>query len=109
MRQDLLLIRVNCPDRNTADAISDALIAAKLAPCTNLQGPVTSTYTWQGTVEQGEEWVLWIKAQAEAFDAIEALVRQHHPHDVPAILALPVARANTDYVQWVMDNTALPG
>lgn len=53
--------------------------------------------------------MLWIKAQAEAFDAIETLVRQHHPHDVPAILALPVARAGGDFLQWVMDNTALPG
>jgi len=107
--KSLLLIRVNCPDRDTADAISEALIAAKLAPCTNLQGPITSTYTWQGRTERGEEWVLWIKARAEAFDAIEALIRTHHPHEVPAILALPVARANGDFLQWVMDNTASAG
>lgn len=87
-----------------ADAISGALIVAKLAPCTNLQGPLTSTYTWEGKVEREEEWVLWIKARAEAFDAIEALVRQHHSHEVPAILALPVARMNDDYARWVVDN-----
>jgi len=28
---------------------------------------------------------------------------------VPANLAMPVARANEDFLQWVMDNTAVPG
>lgn len=101
----LLLIRVNCPDRDTADIISAALIAEKLAPCTNLTGPVISTYVWQGEVETAEEWVLWIKAQASAWPVIGTRVSELHPHEVPAILAVPVAEANGAYAQWVLDNT----
>lgn len=104
---DLLLIRVNCPDRETADAISVALIAETLAPCTNLTGPVISTYVWQGEVETAEEWVLWIKAKASDWLAIEARVSALHPYDVPAILAVPVAEANAPYAQWVLDNTGV--
>ena len=103
----LLLIRVNCPDRETADIISAALIAEKLAPCTNLTGPVVSTYVWQGEVETAEEWVLWIKAQATAWPAIETRVSELHPYDVPAVLAVPVAEANSPYAQWVLDNTGV--
>lgn len=101
----LLLIRVNCPDRETADAISEAVIAAQLAPCTNLTGPVTATYVWQGEIETGEEWVLFIKAHEDAAARIEQLVAGLHPDDVPAILALPVARVNAAYGQWLVDNT----
>ena len=101
----LLLIRVNCPDRDTADAISKAVIAAKLAPCTNLTGPVTSTYVWQGKIETGEEWVLFIKAHEDAWTRIEQLVTALHPDDVPAILALPLARVNAPYEQWLVDNS----
>lgn len=101
----LLLIRVNCPDRETADAISAALIAERLAPCTNLSGPVASTYVWQGEIEAGEEWVLWIKAHEDAWGRIEEIVRGLHPDDVPAILALPIARASEPYAQWLVDNT----
>lgn len=101
----LLLIRVNCPDQDAANAISAALISDKLAPCTNLTGPVRSTYIWQGEIATGEEWVLWIKAHEDAWTAIEALVTAHHPDEVPAILALPIARANDAYAQWVVDNS----
>lgn len=100
------MIRVNCPGRETADAISRAVISAKLAPCTNLHGPVTSTYVWDGDIARDEEWVLWIKTRLSAFDAVAALVRTLHPHDVPALLALPVVRANADYTDWVVDNTS---
>lgn len=102
---NLLLIRVNCPDRATADAISEALIQAELTPCTNLFGPVSSTYVWQGKTERAEEWVLHIKAQALAWTQIEAKVKALHPHETPAILALSVVHANMDYAQWVVDNS----
>ena len=103
----LILIRVNCPDREIADTISAALITEKLSPCTNLTGPVVSTYVWRGEIETAEEWVLWIKAQVSAWPAIETRVSELHPHDVPAILAVPVAEANGPYAQWVLDNTTV--
>lgn len=101
----LLLIRINFPDRDTAEALAEALIAEKLAPCTNLIGPVTATYIWQGEIETTEEYILQVKAHEDAWPAIESFVTAHHPAEVPAILALPIARANEAYAQWVVDNT----
>jgi periplasmic divalent cation tolerance protein len=101
----LLLIRVNCPDAETAHALSATLIAEHLAPCTNLTGPVTATYVWQGEIETGEEWVLWVKAHEDAWPRIETVIKAEHPDDVPAILALPVSRVNASYAQWLVDNT----
>ncbi len=103
---ELLLIRINCPDREVANQISAALIKAGLSPCTNLEGPVTSTYTWNGRLERAEEWVLWVKASAGHWAGIRTLARAHHPHDVPAILALPVSHATPDFTKWVVDNSA---
>lgn len=103
---ELLLIRINCPDNRVADAISEALISARLAPCTNREGPVTSTYVWEGKVERTEEWVLWVKALARHWGAIKTLARAHHPDDVPAILAVPLAHVTADFAKWVVDNSA---
>ena len=103
---DLILIRVNCPDTETADAISEALISGQLAACTNLHGTVRSTYEWEGKVEHAEEWVLMIKAPATAWPAIEAEVIRLHPHQVPAILAIDIARAASAFAEWVLDNCA---
>lgn len=103
---ELLLIRINCPDTRVSDAISEALISAGLAPCTNCDGPVTSTYVWNGKVERAEEWVLWVKAPAANWGAIKTLARAHHPDEVPAIMALPLAEVTADFAKWVVDNSA---
>lgn len=103
MKTDLLLIRVNMPDMATAEQISAALIQEKLAACTNISGPVQARYVWQGELAQSEEYVVWIKAPAALWPRIEARIRALHPHDTPAILALPVIHANEDFAQWVVD------
>lgn len=102
---DLILVRVNCPDRDTADLLSRKAIEARLAACTNLSGPVTASYVWEGRVERDEEYVLVLKARATAWAALRDLVRQHHPFDTPAILALPVIEAEPGYAAWLVDNT----
>ena len=102
---DLLLIRITCPSRRTAEDIADAAIEARLAACANLEGPMTSTYRWKGVVEQSFEFVLWLKAPNANWPEIEALVVEKHPYDVPGIVALPCAHANGAYENWVKENT----
>ncbi|MEM6626577.1 MAG: divalent-cation tolerance protein CutA [Pseudomonadota bacterium] len=101
----LILIRVNCPSETVANAITEAVIRGRLAPCANLSGPVTSTYVWDGEVEMGQEWVLWIKAHETAWEKIEAKIIELHPDDTPAVLAIPCVRANARYSQWLVDHT----
>ncbi len=102
---DLILVRVNCPDAATAQTVAKAAIEARLAACTNLSGPVTANYIWQGHVEQEAEYVLVLKARASAWSALRDLVKRHHPFDTPAILAIPVIEAEPDYARWLVDNT----
>jgi periplasmic divalent cation tolerance protein len=32
-------------------------------------------------------------------------VESLHPYDVPEIIALPIAKGNPDYLQWIDDTT----
>lgn len=96
------VVLVTAPSREQADAIAQALIAAKLAACVSLL-PIHSIYTWQGKVEREDEWQLLIKTDLAKFAALEAIVRRNHPYEVPEIIALPILTGSLPYLQWISE------
>ncbi|MAK61172.1 MAG: divalent-cation tolerance protein CutA [Ponticaulis sp.] len=100
---EVILIRVNCPSENLAASLAEACVKGHLAACANIEGPVRSLYHWDGAVESGEEYVLWLKTRADRWTDIESLVSALHPDDTPAILAIPCVSANAGYEAWLSD------
>ena len=98
-------ITVNCPSAEVADRIADALIAARLAACTNRLAEVESRYFWDGRVEAAREVPLLVHTRADLFDTVARTVRAHHPDETPSILGVAVARANEDYASWLVAET----
>jgi periplasmic divalent cation tolerance protein len=94
---------VTAASRPEAETIAKALLEAKLAACITLL-PVQSIYTWQGKVEQNEEWQLLIKTNLAQFSALEAKVREIHSYQVPEIIALPIVAGSEPYLQWLAEN-----
>lgn len=105
MSEDLILIRVNCPTSDVAETISIALVAERFAACANIEAPVVSVYEWEGQMETATEFVVILKTRADLFDAASARIKSLHPHEVPAILAIPLSHAEPSFAQWVVDNT----
>jgi periplasmic divalent cation tolerance protein len=83
-----LEIQVACPDAETARAIGTNLVEARLAACATVSGPTESIFRWQGGIEAEREWILSAKTRAPLFEAAAAMIRERHPYDVPAILAV---------------------
>jgi periplasmic divalent cation tolerance protein len=104
MPQTLLVI-ANCPDEETANAIALASVEARLAACVNILPRVQSIYRWQGAVESATEIPLLLKSTATSYPALETLIRERHPYDVPEIVALPVAHGLPAYLNWVAAET----
>lgn len=100
-----LLVITNCPDAAVAEDIARALVAARLAACVNILAPCRSIYRWQGEVETAAEVPLLIKTTAERYAELEAAICQHHPYDVPEIVALPIAQGLPSYLSWIASET----
>lgn len=98
---NLILIRVNCPTREEAEALGTKAIEARLAGCANVEGPVTSIYHWEGRIERDEEYVLWLKAPAENWAKLNDFLMRNHSFDTPAVLAIPCIHANPSYEAWL--------
>lgn len=103
---DVLLVLTNLPDAASAERLAQAVIAQRHAACVNILAPCTSVYHWQGRTETAQEIPLLIKTAVEAYPALEATIRAHHPYELPEIIAVPVSAGLPAYLRWVHDETA---
>jgi periplasmic divalent cation tolerance protein len=95
------IILCTCPDKETAEKIACLLVEAQLAACVNIVPNITSIYQWQGQLERTEENLLLIKASADAYPALEAMIKKHHPYQLPEIIAVPIERGLPEYLHWI--------
>lgn len=102
---DTLLVITNTPDSDTAHTLAAHLIEARLAACVNILAPCRSLYRWENRVEEGEEHPLLIKSTPERYAALEHAIIEHHPFDVPEIIAVPITAGLPDYLAWVATET----
>ncbi|MBS1186722.1 MAG: cation tolerance protein CutA [Burkholderiaceae bacterium] len=96
------------PDTETAQKIAQALVGRQLAACVNILPGVQSVYRWQGKVEQAQEISLLIKTRRACYAAVEAVVGELHPYEVPEIIALPINAGLPKYLEWLAQETAPP-
>ena len=104
----MIEIWINCPDRDTARGISDALIASHLVACTNTFPEIESSYRWRGRIENEPEVPLVVKTREEFFPRVVEEVRKLHPYETPSIIGIPVEFVNEDYMEWVYAETGQP-
>lgn len=94
-----------CPDEACARRIADHLVSKQLAACVNIVPGLTSVYVWKGQTEHSTELLLIIKSRAELFSRLETAIREHHPYELPEIIAVPIILGTADYLKWVTDAT----
>ena len=102
---DAISIYVTCTDADEAKAIARAVLEKRLCACANILPGVTSVYHWQGTIEEGAEVALILKARADDFAAAAEVIRAHHSYDTPAIMAWPITAMDDATQAWLMGET----
>lgn len=73
----------------------------RLAACVNVLPEVTSVYRWQGRMEKTSECLLLAKTVESRLSALQEWLRQHHPYELPEIIAVPVQSGLPEYLAWV--------
>ncbi|QIR13395.1 divalent-cation tolerance protein CutA [Shewanella aestuarii] len=105
MTSNYLIIFTTCPDKAVADTLARALVNAKLAACVQISQAVESVYMWDNQVCQSKEVQLQIKSLAVHYQAIEQMVIQLHPYEVPELIATPVTHGFAPYLTWIEETT----
>ena len=100
-----LLVLTNVPDRAAAERLAELLVEKRVAACVNILSPCRSIYRWKGAVQHDEEHPMLIKTTAERYLALEQALRAGHPYELPEIIAVPIERGLTAYLDWVAAET----
>lgn len=105
MSTEHLLVLTTCPDRVTVGRIATALLEEKLAACVNEVPGIRSHYRWEGRIEHDDEVLMLVKTTAAVYEQAEALIREHHPYELPEVIAVPLAAGSEAYLQWITEST----
>lgn len=103
----MILVLSTFPDPRSAKAAARDLVARRLAACASIIPIECSIYRWGGKVEEHPERLLLIKTRKNAYAAVENRIKALHPHRVPEIIYVDVARGEKHYLDWVESSTRL--
>jgi len=102
---DYIEVHSTTDSREEADKICAAVVAARLAACAQVSGPIRSTYWWQGKIERADEYFLMMKTTRDRFAELARVIRANHSYDVPDIVAVPILDGTEDYLEWISAET----
>jgi periplasmic divalent cation tolerance protein len=100
-----LLVLTNLPDRAAAERLADALIGGRLAACVNILAPCRSVYRWKDALQHDEEHPVLIKTTEARYAELEQAIRANHPYELPEIVAVPIERGLSAYLEWLGSET----
>lgn len=104
--QDFWVVLVTTPDEKVAEDIAERLVVENAAACVNILPRLQSLFSWQGTFSREEETLMIVKTRRAFFEEkVVPLIQEHHPYEVPEIIALPVVGALESYVHWMAEET----
>jgi periplasmic divalent cation tolerance protein len=103
---ELLVVTTTWPSEADAARAAEVLVTERLAACAQVEGPIRSTYHWEGQLERSEEWYCHLKTTRARYAALEARIHALHSYDTPEIVATPVALASPRYAAWVEASVA---
>jgi periplasmic divalent cation tolerance protein len=101
---DRQIVLSTAGSKEEAQRIASALVEQQLAACVNVVGPISSTYRWQGKVENAQEFLLIVKTTASAYPRVAEAIRRLHSYDLPEIIQLSIMDGGADYLAWISES-----
>jgi periplasmic divalent cation tolerance protein len=100
-----LQVQTTTDTRAEAMELSRLAVEARLAACSQVAGPVASTYWWNDEMERSEEWFVFFKLPADRYPALAAFIAEHHSYDEPEILATRLVAGSASFLAWITEET----
>jgi periplasmic divalent cation tolerance protein len=99
------LVTTTLPSEAEAGRMAEAVVTERLAACAQVQGPIRSTFRWQGQVDHATEWYLHCKTSLPCAPELMARLKSLHPYDVPEIVSIPIPAGHGPYLSWIEEMT----
>ncbi len=101
----VVVLLSTAPDVEVAKRIARAWVERRLAACVQVLPGMTSTYRWQGAIEESNEvWIL-AKTVRSRLAELESSLKELHPYATPECIALDPAHVSAPYRAWLTAET----
>lgn len=104
---DTLVILCSCPDEETAARLSRGLVENRHAACVNILPKIRSIYRWDNELKDDAEALMVIKTTTHHYFAVEHWLTEHHPFDVPEVVALKPEHVSDPYYDWLRNTVSV--
>ncbi|HEY4301487.1 MAG TPA: divalent cation tolerance protein CutA [Candidatus Didemnitutus sp.] len=101
----MLVAWTTVASRTEADRLGQGAVAARLAACAQVEGPVFSHYIWHGKQERTEEYRICFKCLSANASELESWVLSHHPYETPEWIAVAAEHVGEKYLSWAEANS----
>jgi periplasmic divalent cation tolerance protein len=100
-----LQVQTTTDSRAEAMELAHEAVAARLAACAQVTGPIASTYWWENGLERAEEWLIMLKLPADRYQQLADFLAERHSYDEPEIIATPIVAGSPAYLSWIEEET----
>lgn len=97
----ILIVITTLPNIQEAKTLGRSLLDHGLATCIQIQEGVHSIYRWDDQICEETEVLLSAKTNETSWPALESYIVEHHPYDLPEIIALSPSQYSEAYGAWV--------
>jgi len=97
---EILSLTTTVASREDAERLARALLDRRLAACVQIDDGVQSHYRWKGETCADAEARLTIKSLPARLAAIQDVMAEQHPYEVPQLLWQTMG-ASPAYAEWV--------
>jgi periplasmic divalent cation tolerance protein len=104
---ELLAVFTTVSTEEQAELLASTAIERELAACVQAE-TIRSTYRWKGEVTKETEVRLMFKTTQARYAALEQLLLEMHPYEVPSVFAVAVVNASPAYANWVQEAVVSP-
>ncbi len=96
----LYLVYTTVEDVPQARHLAKGLVESRLVACAQIQPKCESVFPWDGEIQSASEVGLTLKTTQRCWPSVKAWLDEHHPYEVPEVLAVPVSDGSAAYMAW---------
>ncbi len=100
MKNQILVIKTTYPNLLQAQNLAELLISQKLAACVQFC-EISSIFSWNNKITSEKEILVNIKTTANLYNQVEKVILDHHPYQIPQIIAVKCENVLANYAAWI--------
>lgn len=104
-QSQLIVVLVTTASEEEATAIGRDVVKQGLAACVNILAVKKSIFQWEGKLAEEQEFIMIVKSRSDLFEDLSIAIKRLHSYKVPEIVAIPIVKGSSDYVNWLVGNT----